>query len=382
MADPSLDRIYLSPPDLSGREAACVQEALAGNWIAPVGPDLDAFEREIADSTGIPYAVALSSGTAALHLALILAGVGPGDTVACSTFTFVATANPIRYCGAEPVFIDSEERSWNLDPDLLGEYLDQANRENRLPKAVVVVDLYGQCADLDAVQGHCRRFDIPLIEDAAEALGARYRGRSAGSFGRFGVFSFNGNKIITTSGGGMLVTGDKAQADQARKLATQAREPALHYEHRELGYNYRLSNVLAALGRSQLQSLEQKIERRRNLFDTYRQAFINEPLEPMPEAEFGPGSRSTRWLSCFTLSPDATLSPAEICQMLDAQAIEARPLWKPLHLQPLFEGCRLHGGGVAEKCYQRGLCLPSGSGMTSEIQDRVIQALQKILSTT
>lgn len=368
----SSERIFLSPPDITGNELELVQEAFNSNWIAPVGPHLEAFEKEISEYTDIPYAVALSSGTAALHLALILAGVGPGDTVACSTFTFVATANPIRYCGAEPVFIDSEERSWNLDPELLGEFLEKANQENRLPKAVIVVDLYGQCADLESIQHYCGRYNIPLIEDAAEALGAQYRSRSAGSFGQTGIFSFNGNKIITTSGGGMLVTRDKTLADQARKLATQAREPALHYEHHDLGYNYRLSNVLAGIGRGQLARLEDKIARRKEIFETYQKAFAALPLSWMPETDFGPGSRSTRWLSCLVFDSRETRDPWKVCQAMNEHDIECRPLWKPLHRQPLFSECKRVGGKVSEDLYSRGLCLPSGSGMTRAQQERVI----------
>lgn len=380
MPNASFPRIYLSPPDLSGRESEYLQEALASNWIAPVGPDLDAFEKAIAEYTGIPHAVALSSGTAAIHLALILAGVQPGDTVLCPTFTFVATANPIRYCGAEPIFIDSEKKSWNLDPDLLGEFLEKANRENRLPKAVIAVDLYGQCADLEALQGHCDRYGIPLIEDAAEALGAKYKNQSAGSFGQAGIFSFNGNKIITTSGGGMLVTYKEELAEKARKLATQAREPALHYQHSELGYNYRLSNVLAALGRGQLETLERKIERRREIFGRYNEALQPYQFDPMPEADFGPGTKSTRWLSCFLFPEKFPLTPSEICQKMEEQNIECRPLWKPLHLQPLYEKNKYIGGNTAETLYQRGICLPSGSGLTTEDQNRVVETLQRVIT--
>lgn len=373
-------RLFLSPPDLDGREKELVLEAFATNWIAPVGPHLNAFEQEMADTIGVPHAVALSSGTAGLHLALLAHGVAPGDTVYCSSFTFVATANPILYCGAQPVFLDSEERSWNLDPDLLGEALEDANRENRLPKAVIAVDLFGQCADLPAIRNHCARFGVPLIEDAAEALGARCGKKSAGSFGDSAVFSFNGNKIITTSGGGMFVSRDEALAQKVRKWATQAREPAYHYQHAELGFNYRLSNVLAGIGRGQLERLEHKVARRREIFERYREAFADLPLSWMPETDFGPGSRATRWLSCLLLEKGAPLDPWQICEAMDRHNIECRPVWKPLHLQPLYEGSRWIGGNVCENIYQNGLCLPSGSGMTDDEQLRVVDAFRALFS--
>jgi len=372
-------RIHLSPPHLDGDEFRSVEEAFRSNWVAPAGPNLTSFEEELCRYSGVAHGVALSSGTAALHLALLLNGVGSGSTVICPSLTFVATANPIRYCGATPVFMDSEYSSWNLDPDLLEEYLEGSQKSNALPGAVIAVDIFGQCADLHRIRDLCLHYEIPLIEDAAEALGARCGGKAAGSFGGIGIFSFNGNKIITTSGGGMLVTDDKTLATRARKLATQAREPAMHYEHSELGYNYRLSNILAGIGRSQLQRLEAKVSRRRQIFENYKKAFDKFPLSWMPEADFGPDTRSTRWLSCLTLDPGHPLTPTQICRTMDSENIECRPVWKPLHLQPLYREARMVGGAVAEDLFQRGLCLPSGSGMTDSDQDRVIRALTPLL---
>ena len=354
-------RIYLSPPHLDGDEFELVREAFETNWVAPVGPHLTAFEAEICNYTGASHAVALTSGTAALHLALILSGVGPGDRVYCPTLSFVATTNPILYEHAKPVFIDSEATSWNLDPEKLEATLVEDEKQNQLPKAIIAVDLYGQGADMPKIQAICDRFEIPLIEDAAEALGTRI-GKDqthAGCFGKFGVLSFNGNKIITTSGGGMLVTEDETLANQARKLATQARDPAVHYQHSELGFNYRLSNVLAGIGRGQLARLEAKIARRQEHFTAYESAFQDLPLTMQPQA---PWSTHTRWLSCMTLNSDSVLNPWQICERMEEANIECRPLWKPLHLQPLYHSAEVPlGAPVAEELFQNGLCLPSGS---------------------
>lgn len=369
-------RIFLSPPHLDGDEFELVREAFEANWIAPVGPHLLAFEEEMCAFTGAAHAVALSSGTAAIHLALILSGVGRGDRVYCPTLSFVATANPIRYQGAEPVFIDSENTSWNMDPDALEAALQADARANRLPKAVIAVDLYGQGADLPRIAALCQQYDIPLIEDAAEALGTRIQGTHAGRFGKFGVLSFNGNKIITTSGGGMLVTEDPALADHARKLATQARDPAVHYQHSELGFNYRLSNVLAGIGRGQLARLDAKITRRQEHFEAYRKAFQDLPVTFQPAA---PWTTHTRWLTCLTLNADAPVDPWRLCEHMEQVNIECRPIWKPLHLQPLYAGAELpHGAPVAEGLFQKGLCLPSGSGMTDEERTRVIKQFRAI----
>ncbi len=369
------DRIFLSPPHMGGKELDFVHEAFASNYIAPVGPMVDSFEREFAAAVGSPYAAAVSSGTAALHLALRALGVGPGDEVVCSTFTFVASANAILYQGAVPVFIDSDEVSWNMDPGLLGDFLRKRRTAGRLPKAVVLVHLYGQPADIAAIAGLCTEYGIPLIEDAAEALGASYHGKAPGTFGRVGIFSFNGNKIITTSGGGMLVSADQTLVEKIRFWATQARDPAVHYEHSELGYNYRMSNVLAAIGRGQLRVLAERVEGKRRLFARYVEALGDLPgLAFMPEPGF---ARSTRWLSCVTIDPGvAGTNRDAVIKALAADNVESRPTWKPMHLQPLFRDCETVGGAVAEGLFIRGLCLPSGTAMSDEEFARVVSLLR------
>jgi pyridoxal phosphate-dependent aminotransferase EpsN len=362
---------------MSDREQEFVKEAFDTNWIAPVGPHVDAFEQEFCQVIGTSHAAAVSSGTAALHLALQLIGVEPGDEVFCSTLTFAASANPIAYLGAKPVFIDSDRTSWNMNPDLLAEALEQRAKIGKLPKAVVLVHLYGQSADLEPILKACACYEVPLIEDAAESLGATYKGRSPGTFGRIGIFSFNGNKIITTSGGGMLVSDDPELVSKARFLATQARDPAPHYQHSEIGYNYRLSNVLAGIGRGQLLVLEERVAARRRNFEFYQQVLGHLPgLEFMPEAPFG---RATRWLTCLTINPAAFGVDREKVRLaLAEQQIEARPVWKPLHLQPVFADCECIGGAVAEDLFERGLCLPSGSNLTTEDLERVAGAITEI----
>lgn len=373
-------QILLSTPHMGELEQKFVQEAFDTNWIAPVGPHVDAFEREFCDVVGSSHAAALSSGTAALHLALQLIGVSPGDEVFCSTLTFIATASPITYLGAKPVFIDSDRTSWNMNPDLLREALDQRAKLGKLPKAVAIVHLYGQSADIDPILEACNTYEIPLIEDAAESLGATYKNRSPGSFGKIGIFSFNGNKIITTSGGGMLVSDDQKLVEKARFLATQARDPAPHYQHSEIGYNYRLSNVLAGIGRGQLRVLEERVQARRHNFEVYKQALGNLPgIEFMPEADFG---RATRWLTCLTINPAAFGAAREQVRLaLAKEKIEARPVWKPLHLQPVFADCESMGGEVAEELFEYGLCLPSGSNLTEEDLERVTSAIAEIHRT-
>ncbi|MBI2372799.1 MAG: aminotransferase class I/II-fold pyridoxal phosphate-dependent enzyme [Deltaproteobacteria bacterium] len=370
-------RIYLSPPHVGARERELLLEAFDSNWIAPLGPHVDAFERELAAFAHVKHAAALSSGTSALHLALQLLGVGPGDEVPTSTLTFAATANAVTYVGAEPVFIDAEPSSWNMDPALLEAELEEMTSRGKKPKAVVVVDLYGQCADYDRILDVTKHHGVPVIEDAAEALGATYRGRPAGSLGDLGVFSFNGNKIITTSGGGMLVSNDKRIVDRARFLATQAREPAPHYQHEVVGYNYRLSNLLAAVGRGQLEALPSRIERRRSNNAFYREALGELPgIAFMPEAPYG---RSNAWLTCITIDPALFGRTREDVRVhLEKLEIEARPVWKPMHLQPVFKDLRVRGGQVSEALFEHGLCLPSGSSLSDGDRMRVAQEISAL----
>jgi len=372
-------QILLSTPHMGEQELEFIKEAFVTNWIAPVGPHINAFETEFCQEIGSKYAAALSSGTAALHLALRLVGVEPGDEVFCSTLTFIASASPIKYLGAKPVFIDSDRTSWNMNPDLLKEALEKRAKINKLPKAVILVHLYGQAADLDPIVEVCNQYDIPLIEDAAEALGANYKGKSPGTFGKLGIFSFNGNKIITTSGGGMLVSDDQELIEKARFLATQARDTAAHYQHSEIGYNYRLSNILAGIGRGQLRVLQQRVDARRRNFEIYQQGLAHLPgLEFMPEANYG---THTRWLTCFTIdSKVAKLDQETVRLHLAKHNIESRPVWKPLHLQPVFAECEVIGGEVAEDLFHTGLCLPSGSNLSVTDLKQVIIEIEKIYS--
>ncbi len=366
-----MTRVHLSPPHVGNEERQALLRAFDSNWIAPLGPEVDAFEAEFALRLGVEHAVALSSGTAALHLALMLMGVGPGDDVLVPTFTFVATANTIKYVGARPVLVDSDASNWQLDPNLVEDELRRRARLGRLPSAVITVDLYGQCADYDPILKVCHELDVPVLEDAAEALGATYRGRSAGCFGEAGVFSFNGNKIVTTSGGGMLVTASGELAARARHLATQARQPVAHYEHEEIGFNYRLSNLLAALGRAQLNGLDARIERRREINSRYFEALSGLPgIEFMPRADYG---EPNYWLTCLTVDPDLFGSDRESIRLaLEEEDIESRPTWKPLHMQPVFAGEQVVGGSVSESVFERGLCLPSGSSLSDDDLDRVV----------
>lgn len=360
---------------MSGWEQQFVQEAFDSNWIAPVGPHVDAFEKEFCEAVGARHAVALSSGTAGLHLALQLAGVAQGDEVLVSTLTFSASVNPIRYLGAHPTFVDSEPHSWNMDPQLLAQALAERAQRGALPKAVMLVHLYGQSADVDPIVRCCREHGVALVEDAAEALGATYKGRSPGTFGLAGVFSFNGNKIITTSGGGMLVSDEEGLIAHARKLATQARDPAPHYQHSEIGYNYRLSNVLAGIGRGQLRVLQERVAVRRRNFKFYQEALDDVPgIGFMPEAPWG---RSSRWLSVITVDPQSCGVDREHLRLaLEAANIEARPVWKPMHLQPVFEQYDCIGGAVAEALFDNGLCLPSGSNLTQVDLERIVAVIR------
>jgi dTDP-4-amino-4,6-dideoxygalactose transaminase len=373
-----MKRIYLSPPHVSQVERELLLEAFDSNWIAPLGPMVDAFEREMAEKVAMPYAAALSSGTACLHLCLRELLIGPEDYVLVSAFTFAASANAVVYCRATPVLVDSEPRSWNLDAKLLGHAIKVMDRQGRRPKALIAVDLYGQCADYNAILKVTDEWGIPVIEDAAEALGARYRGQLAGSFGKAAVFSFNGNKIITTSGGGMVVSRDEKLIERMRYLATQARQPAAHYEHTEVGYNYRMSNLLAAVGRGQLRGLDSKIEvRKRN------RRFYEQALGDLPGVAFMPvpdWSEPNYWLTCITVSPVEAKTDREAIRLaLEAENIEARPLWKPMHLQPVLKECPAFVNGVSELLFQNGLCLPSGSSMTESDLERVAGVVRKVI---
>jgi dTDP-4-amino-4,6-dideoxygalactose transaminase len=371
-----VNRIYLSPPDVGDAERQLLLEAFDSNWIAPLGPQIDAFERELADYLGVASAVALASGTAALHLALLALDVGPGDHVLVPTLTFAATANAVVYAGARPAFVDSDPATWNVDPALLEEELHARSQRGQLPAAVVVVDLYGRCPDWGAVLAACNRYGVPVVDDAAEALGAGYGGRRAGAFGACGVLSFNGNKVMTTGGGGMLVSEHRELVERARHLATQARDPAPHYEHSEVGFNYRLSNLLAAVGRGQLRRLPAMVQRREEINRRYRTALADVAgIEFMPNL---PGTDPNYWLTVVSLDTQVFgASPEEVRKHLEHLDIEARPAWKPMHLQPVFAGCPVRGGAVAEEIFRNGLCLPSGSSMTDDDVDRVADAVRQ-----
>jgi dTDP-4-amino-4,6-dideoxygalactose transaminase len=366
----ALARVFLSPPHLSGRELARLQEAIESNWVAPLGPQVDAFERELADAVGVPNALALSSGTAALHLALLVLGIGPGDEVACSSLTFSASANAIYYTGAKPVFVDVDPASWTIDPELL----ERALAERPQVRAVLAVDLYGQCCDYEALAVICGRRGVTLVQDAAESLGSTYRDGAAGGQGELAAFSFNGNKVITTSGGGMLVSRNLEWIAHARKLSTQAREPAPHYEHTEIGFNYRLSNLLAAVGRAQLEVLPERVAARRRINDVYRELLGDVPgISFMPEA---PSGRSNCWLTCILIDPEEAGTDRESIRIaLEAEDIESRPLWKPMHLQPAYQAAPSYGGATSASLFERGLCLPSGSALSEADQRRVVETL-------
>jgi len=363
-------RVYLSPPHIAGREAELVAEAIESNWIAPLGPHVDAFEAEVAEVAGVENAVALSSGTAALHLALVVLGIGGGDEVACSSFTFSASANPIVYAGATPVFVDADAATWTMDPALL----ERALAERPAIRAAIAVDLYGQCCDYDSIRALCAERRVTLIQDSTESLGALYGDEPSGGQGDLAAFSFNGNKLITTSGGGMLVSRNAEWIEHARKLSTQAREIAPHYEHTEIGFNYRLSNLLAAVGRAQLAVLADRVAARRRINRRYRELLAGAPgISFMPEAGYG---ESNCWLTCITVDPaEAGTDRERIRLALETEDIESRPLWKPMHLQPVFAGAPAYGGEMSARLFERGLCLPSGSALTGADQRRVVDVL-------
>jgi dTDP-4-amino-4,6-dideoxygalactose transaminase len=419
---PNPPRLFLSPPHLGGDELAFVHDAFASNYIAPLGPMVDAFEQEFAANTGIPHCLALSSGTAAMHLALRELGVGPGDEVIASSLTFIGSVTPVAFLGADLVFLDSDRATWNLDPCLLAEELAASAQRGKLPKVVIPTDLYGQCADLNQIRAICEPYNIPVVADAAEAMGARYQEnehptsniqhptsnggsviqqasaengqvplnretissqtpvwRHSGYGAKAAVFSFNGNKIITTSGGGMLASHDERLIAHARKLSQQAREPAAHYEHTEIGYNYRLSNILAAIGRGQLRVLDERVAAKRRIFEHYRELLAGLPgIEFMPEATH---SRSNRWLTVILIDPaHFGATNEQIRLVLEADNIESRPIWKPMHLQPVFNGCRVRGGAVSERLFSTGLCLPSGTAMTDSDLERVAGIIRRCKS--
>lgn len=368
-------RIWLSPPHVGPRERQLLLDAFDSNWIAPLGPHVDAFEREMSAAVGVAHAAALSSGTAGLHLALMLSGVGENDVVITSTLTFAATANAIAYVGATPAFVDVEPTTWTMDPDLLDAALHDLARAGRPAKAVISVDLYGQVCDYARIEAICARHGVALIEDAAEALGSWRDGRAAGSFGVMAVLSFNGNKIITTSGGGMLLARDPGPVQRARFLSTQARDPAPHYQHSTIGYNYRMSNLLAAVGRGQLEHLGDRVAARRANRDAYR-AVLGE-LPGWSFLEDPPGATTNAWLTCAQIDPrEAGVDREAVRLHLEAAEIEARPVWKPMHLQPVFEGCRSWGGATAERLFRDGLCLPSGSSLTDQDRERVLDRVR------
>jgi pyridoxal phosphate-dependent aminotransferase EpsN len=376
-------RIFLSPPHMSGNEQKYINEAFETNWVAPIGPNIDAFEKELANYVGAKEAVAVSSGTAAIHLALLLLDVKRGDKVFCSSLTFVASANPIIYQGAEPIFIDSEPETWNISPQALEQALKDAFMEGRMPKAVIVVNLYGQIAKMDEILSICNHYNVPMIEDAAESLGSTYNGKASGTFGQFGIFSFNGNKIITTSAGGMLISNDGEALKKARFLATQARDPAPHYQHSRVGYNYRMSNILAGIGRAQLEIVEERVKARRLIFRRYHQALSHIPgISFMPELD---NTRSNHWLTALTINEVKSGTTAQVVlkALLD-ENIEARPVWKPLHLQPVFQGVRYYphsdNQNISEHLFESGICLPSGSNLREEDQMRVINCIKNALN--
>ncbi len=371
-------KIWLSSPHMGGGEFNFVKEAFDTNWIAPLGPHVNGFEHDLEAFTGVKYAAALSSGTAALHLALIMLGVEAGDEVICQSFTFSATANPIVYLGAVPVFVDSEPETWNMDPHLLEVAIKDRIAKGKKPKAIIPVHLYGMPAKIERILMIAKQYEIPVIEDAAEALGSTINGKAAGSFGLMAVLSFNGNKIITTSGGGALISDEEKLISQARFLATQARDPAPHYQHSQIGYNYRMSNVCAGIGRGQMQVLRDRVAQRRKVYDTYSQLLPEfSHIEFLPEPQ---GYFSNRWLTTILVDPQKNngITRETIRLNLEKENIESRPLWKPMHLQPVFQNYPNYINGVSEKLFTNGLCLPSGSNLATDDLDRVIDNIRQL----
>ena len=372
------ERIWLSSPHMSGREKDYVNEAFDSNWVAPIGSNIDAFEKQVADFTGMKHAAALNSGTSALHLALKLCDVKPGDYVICQSLTFVATANAVLYEGAQPIFVDSEEETWGMDPALLEKAIIHCISLEKKPKAIIPVHLYGMPVKMKEITAIANKYRIPVIEDAAEALGSSIDGKMCGSFGDYGVISFNGNKIITTSGGGMLLSNNIRKIEKARFWSMQARDNAPHYQHSELGYNYRLSNILAGIGRGQMEVIDNRIEKRRDNFDFYKKHLGN--LNGVTFLKEQDGAKSNRWLTIIVLDPMKTggVSREDIRLALEKENIETRPLWKPMHMQPMFEKVPYFGKGVAMKLFRQGLCLPSGSNLTQEQLERVVLQIKAL----
>ncbi|GAA0176815.1 aminotransferase class I/II-fold pyridoxal phosphate-dependent enzyme [Clostridium sediminicola] len=374
-------RIYLSAPHMGGNELKYIKEAFETNWIAPVGPNIDAFEEELCDYIGINHGLAVSSATAGIHLALKYCGVKKGDYVFCSSFTFAGSCNPIMYEGAKPVFIDSEPETWNMSPLALQNAFNWALRQNKMPKAVIIVDLYGQSAQYDKLIPVCKKYNVPVIEDAAEALGSSYQGVKCGTFGDINIFSFNGNKIITTSGGGMIVSNNEKAINKVRFWATQARDQARHYQHSELGYNYRLSNVLAGIGRGQLKVLEERVNQKKSIYEKYEKEFNEiEDIEMMPITDFG---QSNYWLSVITLKANSRIKPIDIIIALEKENIESRPAWKPMHLQPFYEEYKFFShnveiGSVSEDIFNRGVCLPSDTKMSDADMKRILMIIKQL----
>ncbi len=372
-------RIYLSPPDLTGNEIQYVMQAFETNWIAPLGPNVDRFEQMVATKIGVSSSLALSSGTAAMHLAIKYLGVSQGDTVFCSSLTFAGSCNPVCYEGGELVFIDSEPDSWNMSPIALEQALINAKKQNKLPKAVIIVNLYGQSADMDRLLPICEAYNVPVIEDAAESMGAYYKGKNSGTFGYFGIYSFNGNKIVTTSGGGMLVSNDSQAIEKCRFWSTQAREKAIHYEHKEVGYNYRLSNVLAGIGMGQYEQIDQKIAKKKAIYDTYTKAFKDiEEISMFPVPDW---SQPNYWFTVMLINQTSRVLPVSIIKALEDKNIESRPVWKPMHMQPVFSKCMFysHTSGrtsIVEDLFRWGVCIPSGTSLTEAEQDKVITIIR------
>lgn len=369
-------RIYLSSPTMHGEEQAFVQSAFDTNWVAPLGPNVDAFEKEMADYIGGGYAAALSAGTAAIHLAVILAGVKEGDVVFAQSLTFAASVNPACYEKATPVFIDSEPDTWNMDPVAL----EKAFEKYPHPAAVIAVHLYGTPSKIDRIRDICKKHQVPLIEDAAEALGSSFKGQKLGTFGDYGILSFNGNKIITSSGGGMLLCSDEAKIKRARFLATQARDPARYYQHSTIGYNYRMSNVVAGIGRGQLLHLEEHKARKNKIYRQYKEAFAD--IEAITMNPMNPDGDANNWLSCMTIAPDCSVTPDQVMDALAEYNIETRPIWKPMHLQPVFADCDFiqvkEGRSVSEDIFNRGVCLPSDIKNTPEDMKLIISLIRKV----